>query len=357
LGQKYYITRAVKFKVALYIAVTAFIMKNIIKNIWFLLFVFCLLLSGCGKKPPENKLYRIGILCGLDYLISISDSFKAKMTALGYIEGKNIVYDLQRTNFEPAKEGQILKKFVDDKVDLILTFPSEVSIAAKAAAYGTSTPVLFCFANIEDTNLVESVRRPGGNITGVRYPGPDIAVKRFEVMCELAPQAKRMWMPYQRGYPIVASQLKILHQVAAAKGITLIEFPASGAAEIQAGLDAISKSGDIGMDAILILVEPLGVTVEAFTVFAKFAAEHKIPVGGALISAGGYSSIFGVNVNLDGSGKQAAILADKILKGVPAGTIPVASSEGFFQINYTAAQACDITVPESLLSVADEIIR
>lgn len=333
------------------------VMKTKIKNIGIYLIVFCLLLGGCGKKTPKPKIHRVGILCGLDYVISISDSFKTKMAALGYIEGENIIYDLQRTNFEPAREEQILKQFVEDKVDFILTFPTEVSMAAKAVTKGTNIPVIFCFANIEDTNLVESVRQTGGNITGVRYPGPDIAVKRFEIMCELAPQAKRIWIPYQRGYPIVNSQLKILHQVAAAKGITLIECPASDAAEIQADLQARAKSGNIGIDAMLIIVEPIGVNAEAFAVFGKFAAEHKIPVGGALISAGGYSSIFGVNVNLNDSGEQAAILADKILKGSPAGTIPVASSEGFFQINYTAAQAYDITVPEGLLSVADEIIH
>jgi putative ABC transport system substrate-binding protein len=315
----------------------------------------CVLLSSCGKKT--QKVYHVGILCGLDYIADIPDSFKAKMTELGYIEGKNIIYDIHRTNFEPAKEKKILEQFVKDKVDLIFTFPTEVSMAAKAAAQGTNIPVLFTFANIEDTGLVDSIRQPGGHITGVRYPGPDLAVKRFEIMLELVPQAKRMWIPYQRGYPIVASQLKVLRPVAASSGVTLVEFPADNAAELEAELNARAKSADIGIDAILALAEPLFVTSDAFAVMGKFAAEHKVPIGGALISVGDYGSVFGVNVNTVSMGKQSATLADKILKGTPAGSIPVVSAESFFQFNYKAAQELRMTVPEGLLSRADEIIR
>jgi putative ABC transport system substrate-binding protein len=89
----------------------------------------------------------------------------------------------------------------------------------------------------------------------------------------------------------------------------------------------------------------------------KFAYEHEIPIGGALMTAEGYDSIFGVNVNTFASGKQAAPLADKILKGTPAGEIPVASAENYIQINYGAAQTMGLTVPEGLLSIAAEIIR
>ncbi|MFA5292362.1 MAG: ABC transporter substrate-binding protein [Phycisphaerae bacterium] len=325
--------------------------------ILILLVAFCILLSGCGKKTQEPKVYRIGILCGLDYIAAISDSFKAKMTELGYIEGKNIVYDIQRTNFEPAKEEQILKQFVKDKVDLIFTFPTEVSMAAKKATQGTNIPVLFTFANIEDTNLVESVRLPGGNITGVRYPGPDLAVKRFEIMRELVPHAKRIWIPYQRGYPIVASQLKVLYPAAEAAGVTLVECPASNAAEIQADLQARAKSADIGIDAILIISEPLGVTADVFAVFGKFADEHKIPIGGALMSVEDYESVFGINVDIVSAGKQSAVLADKILRGIPAGTLPVLSAEGFFQFNYKATQKLGLNVSEGLLRRANEIIH
>jgi putative ABC transport system substrate-binding protein len=205
--------------------------------------------------------------------------------------------------------------------------------------------------------LVDSVPEPGGNITGVRYPGPDIALKRFDVMRELVPDAKRMLIPYQRGYPIVSPQLEVLQPVAEAAGVTLIEVPAANAAELEAALQAQTESPDFGVDAILTLAEPLMVTPDAFAVVAKFAQEHQVPTGGILMTAGDYESVFGINVNTLETGKQAAPLVDKILKGTPAGTIPVVSSESFLQVNYKAAQDMGLAVPEGLLRQANEVIR
>jgi putative ABC transport system substrate-binding protein len=197
--------------------------------------------------------------------------------------------------------------------------------------------VVFAFALIEGMDLVKSEHEPGGNITGVRFPGPDIALKRFNIMRELAPQAKRMWVPYQKDYPTVNLQLEVLRPAAAAAGITLLEAPANNAAELEADLQARVKGSDPGLDAILLLAEPLAVTSDSFTVMGKFAHEHKLPIGGGLVSAGGYESIFGVNVNSVETGKQAAYLADKIFKGTPAGAIPVVSADSYLQINYDAA--------------------
>ncbi len=321
-----------------------------------LLVAGCVISSGCVTET--QKVYHVGMLNGLGvFLDEIPVAFKAKMTELGYVEGDNIVYELQTTNFEPEKEKQILNKFVEDEVDLIFTFPTEVSMAAKAATQGTDVPVVFCFANIEDTGLVESVRQPGGHITGVRYPGPDLAIKRFEIMLEMAPDAKRVWIPYQRGYPIVASQMVVLHPVAEAAGVTLIEFPADNASELQAGLDAIAASGVIDIDFILFIAEPLAVTPDAFEVMGRFASENNVPIGGALMEVGGYGSIFGVNVDIMKTAEQAAVSADKVLRGADAGTIPVVSSESYLEINYKVAQEFGINVSEGLLARADKIIR
>lgn len=317
--------------------------------------VLILFLGGCNLSKP--KVYRVGILSGLNFIADITDGFKAGMAELGYVEGENIVYDVQQTDFDMAAYKTILGKFVEDQVDLILAFPTEASMEAKTAVQGTDIPVVFSFALIEGMGLVDSVREPGGNITGVRYPGPDIAIKRFEILQEIMPEAKRLWVPYQRDYPIVQPQLDVLYPVAAAAGVTLIEFPAENAAELAAELQARAQQADVGMDAIFFLAEPLTVTPENFVVIGRFAHEQGVPIGGALMSVEGYDSIFGVNVKSYDVGGQTAPLADKIFKGTPAGTIPVVSAELFVQINYKAALALGLTVPESILAQADEIIR
>jgi len=328
------------------------------KSVWWavliLMIVGSLFLSGCDAEEP--KVYKVGILAGLSLMADIVDGFKEGMAELDYVEGKNITYDVQITDFDMAVYESTVKKFVEDDVDLILVFPTEATMVAKEVTQGSDIPVLFTFALVEGMGIVDSIREPGGNITGVRYPGPDIALRRFEIMRELVPDARRIMIPYQRGYPIVDPQLEILYAPAEAAGIELVELPADNAADLEAQFQAFTESGD-SVDAILFVAEPLTVTPENFAVIGKFAAEQNIPVGGALLQIGEYTSIFGVNVEAMSSGKQAAPLADKILKGTPAGTIPVVSAENFLQINYSAAQAAGIEVPEGLLSQADEVIR
>jgi len=313
-----------------------------------------LLLSGCAGTQT-NKVYRVGILSGLNYIGDTADGFRARMSELGYVEGENITYDIQRTDFDMAVYQSIAEKFVADEVDLILVFPTEASIVAKTVAEGSGVPVLFTYAIIEDMGLVESLRSPGGNITGVRYPSGDIALKRLEMLLDIAPQVKRIYMPYQRGYPIVPGQLEVLHPAAEAAGVTLIEAPADNAAELQSLLDAQPAEG--GFDAILMLVEPLLVGPDAYLVIASYAYEHDIPIGGTYVVAGDLKTIFSVGVNSYDAGTLAAPLADKILQGTQAGSIPVASSEPYIEIDISTAQHFGLIVPEGLLRQANRIIR
>jgi putative ABC transport system substrate-binding protein len=318
--------------------------------------IAALLLSGCTGLQAK-KTYKVGLLMGLEFTAPVADGFKAGMAELGYVEGENITYDVQVVGFDIPTYQNTIKKFIADKVDLIVVTPTEATIEAKTLTKGTDIPVLFNFAFTEGMGIIDSIGQPGGNITGVRFPGVDVQLKRYEIMRKIAPDAKLIFMPYQRGYPIVAPQLEALAPLAKDEGVTLIPFPADNAAEIQAELDKRSAADDIGMDAILMLVEPLMVAPDAFEVTAKFAYEHNIPIAGAYSTAGEYTSLFGVNVDLFASGKQSAPLADKIFKGTAAGTIPVVSSENFIQIDYKVAQQFGLTVPDGILKQADEIIR
>jgi putative ABC transport system substrate-binding protein len=328
-------------------------------TVWKLLswvMIGTLLLSACGSAQTP-KVYHVGVLMGLGFVTPIADGFKAGMTELGYVEGQNITYDIQVTDFDMEAYRSVLQKFIADKVDLIFVSPTEATMEAKAATQGTGIPVLFSFAFTEGMGIIDSVREPGGNITGVRFPGVDISVKRFEILHQLLPNATRVWLPYQRGYPIVPPQVDAVRPLAEAAGITITEFPADNAAELKTELDARAASGDVGMDAIFFVAEPLAVTPDSFEVIAKFAYENNVPLCGAYNTAGDMTSVYGVNVDFVESGRLAAPLADKIFKGTSAGTIPAVSPDNFIQINYTTAQRFGLTVPEGLLKQADEVIR
>jgi putative ABC transport system substrate-binding protein len=318
--------------------------------ILLLLFIISLVFSGCGGP----KTYKIGILSGLVFFDAATDGFQAKLTELGYVEGKNVIYYVKKLNFNEDEYRSAIKQFLAEKVDLIFVFPTEASMMVKQATRDTNIQVVFSVANIEETGLVDSIREPGGNITGVRYPGPDLAVKRFEVMREMVPKAKRYWVPYQKDYPIVNSQLDVLKKAAATAGVTVIEAPVSGTVELKKALQAQLQAG--GMDVIFFISEPLTVTAENFEVIGKFAALHKIPMGGAIMDVGRYS-MFGINIDLIKTGEQAAVMADKILKGAKAGTIPVVSSENYMVIDYQIAQKFGIKLSESLLNQANKVLR
>lgn len=331
--------------------------RNKAHPVWILLanlFIAALLLSGCGAQQP--KTYRVGVLSGLAPFASMADGFKAKMAELGYVEGKNITYDVQQTS-DPAGEQRAAKKFVADKVDLIFSFPTEASLSAKDAVQGTKIPVVFASAVIEDSNLVQSVREPGGNITGVRFPGPELIAKRFELLHNLVPQLKRVGVIYNPNYPANKSSLEALRPAVAAAGVTLVEVPVNSVADIQADLQARAQAADLGMDAILISTDDLSQSPDGWALISKFATEHKLPVAGSAAYEADSGAVFSYIPDNIATGKLAAPLADKIFKGLQAGTLPVGTPEAFLRLNYKRAQELGLTVPEGLLKQANEIIR
>jgi putative ABC transport system substrate-binding protein len=310
-----------------------------------------MLFTGCGEK----KVYRIGILSGIEFMAVVGEGFKEKMTELGYIEGENITYDVQTPVNYMEDIDRISKQFVEDKVDLIFCYPTEAALGAKKATAGTNIPVVFAVTNIEGSDLINSIREPGGNITGVRYPGPDLALKRFDIMQQLAPKAKTYWLPYHPDLPVCYPQLEALRPAAKSAGITIIESPLRDANEVEAFLKKRAEKPDF--DALFCIAEILTIDPDAFLVMNKYTTKHKIPMGGVLMQVDGYSSVYGVNVKDSEAGTNGAILADKILKGTQAGTIPVISSESYFELNYKEAKKLGLDVSEGLLVQADRVIK
>jgi putative ABC transport system substrate-binding protein len=331
----------------------------------FLVFLVILLAAGgyvlfkLQRKGPldSNKVYHVGILSGLNLFAPIADSFKAEMTTLGYTEGKNIVYDLQKTNFEPEKEKQILSKFVMDNVDLIVGWNTEVAIEAKDAIKGTTIPLIFANAFIEGNNLVNSIRAPGNNLTGVRYPNVDVGIKRLEIMHEIVPQAKRIFVPYQKGYPSALPVLEAVRPAAVKLGVTLIEFPVENLAALDTELAKRSATGNLGFDAIVYIPEALSTMKDAFATIAKYTRAKKIPIGGSSVTAADYTTLFAVTVDSAEIGKLAAHLADKIIRGISAGTIPVVSPETFLIVNNKTATELGIALSNNILNKANTVIR
>jgi putative ABC transport system substrate-binding protein len=331
------------------------------KGVWvttlILIVVGSLFLSGCGAQIA-SKTYRVGILSGHPAFAAVADGFIAQMDELGYVEGKNIVYDLQETGSDAERMKEISQKFVADEVDLILTITHGAALAAKAATEGTDIPVVFAIAQTEDATLVENVRNPGGNITGVRYPGPDLAAKRLELLLEIAPQTKRVYATYRSEYPAALNALETgLRPAVSTTDVTLVEVPIASVDDLKADLQARASADDIGFDAILILPEPLSQSPDGWAEISAFAVEHKLPIGGSAAIQYERGAVFTYNIDNVEVGGLAGPLVDKVLNGVEAGSIPIVTPESYLRINHKQAQELGLIVPDGLLLMADEVIR
>lgn len=312
-------------------------------------------ISGCGKKKPQE--YRIGILSGAEAFNDIADGFMAKMTELGYVKDKNINYDYQTAHFDMTAYKKILEKFVADTVDLIFVFPTEPALIAKKITRGTNIPVVFAMAGIEENSLVDSISCPGANITGVRFPGPELTVKRLDILLELVPRTKRVYLIYDQNYPNAVMALEGLRPAASASGVTLVEDPVNTLEELKFKLEKRSALRDIGIDAIFVMPDILNNSLDGFEAIVHFANEHKIPIGGGMDFTADLGALFSFVPDNVEQGKLAATLADKILHGTPAGKIMLVTPRAKLRINYNVIQKLGLTVSEGLLSRAGEIIR
>jgi putative ABC transport system substrate-binding protein len=315
---------------------------------------FFMLFCGCTPAP---KVYRVGILVSTESMAPIVDSFKARMTELGYREGATIVYDVQRSKADPAEEKRISRKFVADKVDLVFVFPGQPALTVKAAARGTGIPVVFANAVLEGSDLVDSFRLPGGNITGVRIPSPDLAVASLKSLLEINPRAKRIMVIFDPAYPTNPVVLETVRRAAAASHIELQEVRVLRASETQAALQGLEKSGDTGMNAILLFPDLITRSSAATRAIIAFADRHRVPVVGGPTTLAHTGAMLTVSVDQREQGTLAAFLVDKIFKGTPAGAIPLVSTQPHLFINYAKARKLGLPVPEGLLKRASEIIR
>ena len=190
----------------------------------------------------------------------------------------------------------------------------------------------------------------------MRYPGPELVSKRLEILHEIAPQVKRVWIGYDKNNANIPPALEALRPTASSLGMTLVEVPATTLEELQADLATRTKSADLGLDAILAMPDSINTSPAGTAMLSKFAAEHKVPMAGGLASQV-QGALFVNGTNFTNVGELAAPLADKILKGTPAGTIPVVTPEQELYINYKVAQELGLTVPDGLLRQATEIVR
>lgn len=331
--------------------------KGIQFFIFIPLFLLIALINGCTGESKQKEKYRIGILSGLQCFNRTIDGLKAGMSKFGFVEGETIIYQIAKAYANPELQRKSLEKMVADKVDLILVYPTEASLLAKQIAKGTGIPVVFTNAALEGNALVDNVRQPGGNITGVRYPGPESLLKRLEFLQQLIPETKRVLIFYDPDYPNNQPALELLRPASVSFGITLIEIQATNPETIEAEIKKRTDSADIDVDAILMMPEIVSTGPVSWEAIRTFGYRYKIPILGGVMVPGKQGCLLSYSPDAYHVGEAAAQLVDKILKGIPAGTIPVVSPDSYLHLNYKQARYFGINIPEGILAQAVEIVR
>jgi putative ABC transport system substrate-binding protein len=164
------------------------------------------------------------------------------------------------------------------------------------------------------------------------------------------PDAKRILILYDPKYPTTQKVAEALREAAPSFGITLLEEHITGVDDLKTKLERRSAQGDIGIDAILIMPEFINHTPDGFQAIVDFASKHRIPLGGGAPFTVNQGAIYTFHPDFFETGMLAATMIDKIFKGTPAGTIPVASPESHLLINYRVMKELGLPVSEGLLT-------
>ena len=307
-------------------------------------------LAADAQQPA--KVPRIGFLRAEVPPESYIEAFRQGLREHGYVEGQNILIEYRWAEGNEERLRSLVGELIRLKVDLIVTSAPAATRAAKEAT--TTIPIVMVHvADPVAFGLVASLARPGGNVTGFALLFPELSGKRLEVLKDALPKLSRVAVLWNAANPFKVYDLKEVQAVASTLRVTLQTLPVRGPEDLDDAFQAAVKSGAGGL---ITLEDPF--TGAHRTRIVDLALKHRLPaVYGTrvFVDAGGLMS-YGPNP-VDQS-RRAATYVDKILKGAKPGDLPVQQPTRFeLVINLKTAKALGLTIPQSLLFRADEVIQ
>lgn len=329
-----------------------------LKKIFVLIIVimFMVMISACGNTDSSSNQsaeaqYTVALVTNNPNGMKNVTGFQKALTEFGYVEGENTTY---LSKGEPIK-GDDLTAFLDElvaqNVDLIFTAGTPTGVAAHKATEGSEVPVVFgVIADPVTSGVLTDLKEPGGNLTGVRL-GKNQA-RRLESLLEIAPDAKRIFIPYDSDEGTSGSgAVAQLESVVDELGVELIK------GEVHTDEEVTDLLNNFPDDVDAIFMVPDNVVNPRLDDLLAVAFEHNLPVSGpstAQVEGGALTTYGFIH---DAVGAQAAKIADQILKGGNPGETPVETAEFFLVLNLATAEKIGLEIPESILEQAETIIR
>jgi putative ABC transport system substrate-binding protein len=321
---------------------------------------FVTLLGGAGVWPlaaraQQTAMPVVGILSPLalgsgEYLL---DAFHRGLGESGYVDGQNVSIDHRLAAGRFDRFPEMAADFVHRRVSVIAAFGSGAAVAAKTATQ--TLPIVF--AVTEDPvglGLVASLSRPGGNATGLNFFTTEVNAKRLGLLRDLVPAATRVALLMNPTNALnTSATFKEIEPAAHTLGLTVRVFNASTSLEIDA---AFAEFVAWRPDALF--VAPDGFFTSRRVQLAALAARHALPASYSvrdIVEVGGLTSY---GASLTDAYHQLGTFTGRILKGAKPGELPVVQSTKFeLVINAQIARMLGLTIPASLLAVADEVIE
>ena len=310
-------------------------------------------LTAASQQP--GKVYRLGYLSTptRQSVERVVEALLRKLRELGWVEGQNLIIEYRWAEGNVERLPELAAELVRLKVDIIVAPAGSAALAARNAT--RTIPIVTIFAGDPvELGLVTSLGRPGGNVTGTTFtPSPQLFAKQLQILKEAVPRVSRVAFLLNPADTSFAPQIKEVEVAARSLGIRLQRLETRGLEELDSAFAAMARER---ADALLVLA---GSTFLAYrTRLAELAIKGRLPMMCSfreMVEAGGLMS-YAVNM-VDFIGR-AAVYVDKILKGAKPADLAMEQPSSFeLVINLKTAKAIGLTIPQSLLLRADELIQ
>lgn len=301
-----------------------------------------------GGLRSERPLVKVGVLQLTEVDSATFEGFRQGMAELGYVEGQDVTYFYEGPAMHAERLAPMIETLLREQVDLIFVSSTPATQAVQQAT--RTTPVVFAPVNDPvKAGVVASLKVPGGNLTGIRLPVGDAL--RLERLHRVVPAARTIWLPYSASDASANESLAQAREAAHLLQLELRPLPLHSLVEVDAALAAPPPD----IDAIYL---PRDSSIESrIADFVAVAQARRLPLcapsltqveAGALISYGFVHQEIG---------RQAARLADQVLRGIPPGELPVETAQNYLAINLRTARELGVEIPVDMLRQADILLR
>ena len=287
--------------------------------------------------------------------VAILNAFVQGLQELGYQDGQTIAIERHYAEWKRERLRELAAQLVGHRVDLIVALATPAAQAAKQAT-GTIPIVAIAVADPVADGLVDSLARPGGNLTGTTFLGPELAARRLQLLKDVVPglsHVAALWHPHAYSERTMTGLLKEMEAAAQALGLRLQLEPADSPAEIDGALAAMVTNR---ADALIVLPSPM--LYSEYKRIVNFAAGRRMPAMGAAREFADWGGLVSYGANLSDLSRQTAKHVDRILKGTKPAALPVEQPTKFeLVLNLRAAKELGLTIPREFQLVADELIE